>query len=55
MKIVGARWTPGINMMVIACSCGRQFEHRADRWIVHCPQCKRQEHLGSLRENVTWV
>ena len=51
MKIVGARWTPRVNMLVIVCDCGREFEHRADRWRVRCT-CGCQGHLAELRDNI---
>ena len=51
MKIVDARWTPRVNMLVIVCDCGHEFEHRADRWRVRCP-CGRQGHLAVLRDNI---
>lgn len=51
MRIVNARWTPTVNVMVILCDCGKEFDHRADRWRVVCPECKRRANLGYLREN----
>jgi hypothetical protein len=50
MKIVDARWTKKINMLVILCACNKTFEHRADRWAVKCPTCSRVAHLHDLRE-----
>ena len=49
MTITSARWTPRVNLLTIRCSCGRLFEHRADRWQVRCV-CGRQEGLGAIRE-----
>jgi hypothetical protein len=49
MHIVGARWTPSINMMEVRCQCGITFDHRADRWTVRCP-CGRTDHLQKLRD-----
>lgn len=54
MKIIGVRWTAKINMLAIRCGCGRDFEHRADRWRVRC-RCGAVEDLGRLRERVTWI
>jgi hypothetical protein len=51
MRIVDAHWTEAINMLVIACTCGSRFEHRSDRWSVRCPGCRRDAHLGVLRDN----
>lgn len=48
MRIVGARWTPAVNVLDIGCECGRQFEHRADHWIVRC-SCGRSESIEELR------
>lgn len=50
MKIVGVRWTKIVNLLLIECSCGHKFEHRADRWNVECPECHKNEHLAKLRE-----
>lgn len=49
MKISNARWTDDVNMLIIECICGKRFEHRADRWIVKCPYCFRQDHLQRMR------
>jgi len=49
-KIIGARWTPTINMIQIKCSCSSIFEHRADRWTVRCPSCSRQYNIQKLRD-----
>lgn len=49
MKIIDARWTPRVNMLMIECNCGNRFEHRADRWIVKCMNCMRQDHLQRMR------
>jgi len=49
MRIVDVRWTPAINMLVIACECGRRFEHRADRWMVRC-SCGRREQIEEMRD-----
>ena len=51
MRIVSARWTPQINMLLIHCPCGRQHEHRADRWWVCCPFCEAVYSLIKLRED----
>lgn len=42
MKIIDARWTPRVNMLLIECLCGNRFEHRSDRWIVRCRRCGRE-------------
>lgn len=52
MKIINARWTPKVNMLIIRCDCGHEFEHRADRWGVKCLNCKRQEHLQRMRKTL---
>ena len=52
-KIIDARWTPKVNMLVIRCGkCTSIFEHRTDRWTVRCPDCGRQSGLGKLREEL---
>jgi Zn finger protein HypA/HybF involved in hydrogenase expression len=48
-RIVGARWTPLVNMLELDCD-GRRFEHRADRWNVRCPHCGGIENLAVLRD-----
>jgi hypothetical protein len=48
MRIVDVRWTPAINMLVIACECGRRSEHRADRWMIRC-SCGRREQIEEVR------
>lgn len=50
MEIVDAEWTPKVNMLVIECSCGKTFKHRADRWRPKCPECGATGHLTQLRE-----
>ena len=53
-RIIGARWTPKVNMLKIRCGrCDAIFEHRADRWTVRCPSCGKQGGLGKIRHN--WV
>lgn len=50
MRIVSARWTSWVNMLVLQCACAAVWEHRADRWRVRCPRCHACEHLSALRE-----
>lgn len=50
MKIIGAGWTAKINQLVIFCSCGYNFNHRADRWEVHCNVCGARSRLRKLRQ-----
>lgn len=53
MRIVGARWTPVVNMLFIVCGidgCKKIFAHRADRWWALCPVCHQRENLAVLRE-----
>ncbi len=52
MIIIDADWTPRYNLLTIACSCGCRFQHRADRWKVTCPDCKRSENLAAIRERI---
>lgn len=51
MKIVDVRWTPQMNILTIECLCGKEFEHRADRWNARCA-CGRSENLGKVRERL---
>jgi len=50
MKIIDARWTPQINILLILCTCGNTFEHRADRWRCRCFNCHREERLDKIRD-----
>jgi len=51
MLIVGARWTPKVNMLMICCThCGNRFEHRADRWKVMCVKCGKYDSLKKIRQ-----
>ena len=52
MRIVGAEWAPVANLLHIACACGKEFVHQANRWTVRCPSCKRTEYLGKLRDQI---
>lgn len=51
MRITGARWTSNVNILAITCCCGREFEHKANRWNVECPLCRRIENLAEVRAN----
>lgn len=53
MRIVNARWAKSVNLLQIKCTCeipDFEFEHRADRWNVQCPNCGAKARLGTLRE-----
>lgn len=50
LKIINAEWTPKYNLLIIRCDCRGVFKHRADRWVVKCPDCLKQENLGHLRD-----
>lgn len=50
MRIAGAKWSIKVNILKIECGCGRAFNHRADRWHVRCPTCKKMERLDVLRK-----
>ena len=52
MQIIGATWTPQVNILRIECECGARFDHRADRWQVCCPM-GHTSNLVPLRER--WV
>jgi DNA-directed RNA polymerase subunit RPC12/RpoP len=49
MRIVDAIWTPRVNVYRVACGCGRDFQHPADRWSVRCPVCGAWRNLARLR------
>lgn len=53
MKIVSAKWTPAVNLILLVCQCKPKevFTQRADRWIVVCPSCGCRANLGKLRED----
>ena len=52
MKIVDAVWTSQVNMYVIACDCGKEFQQRTDRWKVTCPFCYKIGNTGKLRDEI---
>jgi len=52
MKIVDAKWTPQFNLYIIRCDCGREFQHRTDRWSITCPFCHKKGDTGKLREEI---
>ena len=53
MEIVTARWTKDVNMLLIKCyHCGKQHEHRSDRWRVICPHCGFRGNLSMAREKL---
>ncbi len=52
MKIVGARWTPKVNKYVIACKCGKRFEHATNRWKVVCRGCGARGLVKVLRQRI---
>lgn len=49
MRIIDAKWTARINILVILCPCKETILHRADRWLVRC-KCGRQGLLRDIRE-----
>lgn len=49
MKLLGARWTARVNFLQVRCDCGKEFEHRADRWHIKCPVCVRNTTINSVR------
>jgi acetone carboxylase gamma subunit len=49
LTIANAIWEPAIVMLVIQCSCGHQFNHRADRWRVRCLVCGEEDSLEMIR------
>jgi len=48
LKIITARWTPQVNILLIQCECGRKFKHPANRKIVKC-ECGKIENLFDIR------
>jgi hypothetical protein len=55
MRIIDVTWTRTVNMTVILCSCGNVFEHRMDRWVVHCPECHAYAGIDYLRQQYTYT
>ena len=49
MRIVDAKWTPVVNMLIIDCECTGRISHRADRWNVRCIWCGNRANLTELR------
>ena len=50
MKITGGKWARDVNRLFIRCSCGNSIEHRANKWVVKCPNCGRIGNLQDLRD-----
>lgn len=51
LKILDAKWTSIVNILIIRCeNCNAIFDHRTNRWTVHCPSCGTQGGLDKLRE-----
>lgn len=48
-EIIDARWTSKVNIIKIKCSCGKEFETRADRNKVLCPKCGNRGILIKLK------
>jgi hypothetical protein len=49
-RIMDVRWTNKVNMLIIKCYCGEMYEHRADRWVMQCPHCRKKFNLFQARE-----
>ena len=43
MKLIDVYWTNIINVLVIKCDCGKQFEYPSNYSLVECPNCKNKE------------
>jgi len=52
MKIIDAIWTPTVNLYVIQCDCGKEFQYRTDRWKIRCPFCYKEGSTSVLREEI---
>jgi hypothetical protein len=52
-RLIDARWTPQVNMLLIECSCGERFEWRADRAFAECPSCEARIGLFPLKAGLT--
>jgi len=50
MKIIDARWTPRINMLLIKCWCSYEFWHQSNRWRAKCGKCGSENNLGKIRD-----
>lgn len=48
MRIIDSKWTEEVNLLLLACPCGAQFWHRADRWKPRCPAGHAGD-LGDIR------
>lgn len=43
-------WGLDVNRLLMECGCGHRWHHRADRWRISCPRCRKAENLGRVRE-----
>lgn len=50
MRILGAEWRPGGNILQVLCDCQKLFDHRADRWIAKCPHCGNHDRVNRMRQ-----
>jgi hypothetical protein len=51
MRILRGRQTLNFVYLLVQCTCGRRFGHRADRKAISCFNCGRVADLGKVRVN----
>lgn len=50
MTITGASWTPTHNVVLIRCTCGHQFERKAQTVRIVCDKCRRVENMHDIKK-----
>jgi len=50
LKLIDAKWSPRVNILIIQCDCGSVINHAADKVLIHCVLCRAYKNLHKLRE-----
>lgn len=43
MKLIDVYWTPRVNVLLVRCDCGAEFEHPANYGLARCPFCAQAQ------------
>jgi len=43
MELLDVYWTNNVNMLVINCDCGKQFDYPSNYSLIECPECGYKE------------
>ena len=50
IDILGATWTPKVNVYDLKCDCGHEFKYRCDRRRIRCPGCSVWNNVDDIRD-----